>query len=284
MIFYHCLGRLPFALIYPLAWVTYLLLYYVSGYRKAVVMDNLASAFPDKSETEITLLAKKFYRQLAEVGLEITRARYMSREAFQRRVDILNPDLLISCSGDMSQTVIILTIHQGNWEWMLHGISASMGVSVDPVYKPLHSPTADRFMRDVRGRFGANPLPLKLAPREIMRSKKEPRLLAMVADQAPIRRERSYWTHFLNREAAFYPGAERIARSVGCPILFAQCRRVRQGYYQIEFHQLADPPYASQEGTITERYVKLAEQAIREQPESWLWSNRRWKRRNDKGG
>ena len=282
MIFYRCLGRLPFGLLYPLAWVTYVFLYYVSGYRKAVVMDNLASAFPDQTETEITLLAKKFYRQLAEVGVEIARARYMPREAFQRRVEILNPDLLVDCSRGFSHTVIILTIHQGNWEWMMHGLSASLGVSVDPVYKPLHSPTADRFVREVRSRFGARPLPLKMAPRDILRNKGEPRLVAMVADQAPIRRERSYWTHFLNREAAFYPGAERIARSVECPILFAQCKRVRQGHYQVEFHQLAHPPYASREGTITERYVKMAERAIREQPESWLWSNRRWKRRREK--
>jgi KDO2-lipid IV(A) lauroyltransferase len=27
--------------------------------------------------------------------------------------------------------------------------------------------------------------------------------------------------------------------------------------------------------------VRIAEQAIREQPESWLWSNRRWKRRRE---
>ncbi len=26
------------------------------------------------------------------------------------------------------------------------------------------------------------------------------------------------------------------------------------------------------------RYVKMAERAIRGEPESWLWSNRRWKR------
>ena len=62
------------------------------------------------------------------------------------------------------------------------------------------------------------------------------------------------------------------------PVLFVQCRRVRRGYYEMEFHELAKPPYKKDEHEILERYIELTERAIREQPESWLWSNRRWKR------
>ena len=278
MFFYRCLGRLPLGLLYPLAWLVYLLLYYAAGYRKAVVQDNLAQAFPDQSAKEVTVLAKKFYRQFAQVGLEIARARYMGAEEFKRRVELLNPDALVKCSEGLSRTVIILTIHQGNWEWMLHGMTARLGVPLDPVYKPLHNPGADRFMREVRGRFGARPLPLKDATRDILRNRRQFRLLAMVADQSPIRREKSYWTQFLGRDAAFHRGAETLARSLECPVIYAQCRRLRRGYYQIELHPLAEPPYTSPEGTLTERYARMAEKAIREEPESWLWSNRRWKR------
>ena len=281
MFLYRCLARIPFGLLYPLAWLVYLFVYYLAGYRKDLVTDNLSRAFPDKSATDITLLAKKFYRQLAEVTLEIAKARYMGANEFRRRVEILNPELLINSSQGLQHSVIILTIHQGNWEWMLHGISAALGTPLDPVYKPLHNRSADRFMLEVRGRFDARPLPLKMAPRDILKNRKQFRLLAMVADQSPIRRERSHWTRFLNRDAAFYSGAETIARSIACPVIFAQCRRVKQGYYQIELHSLAEPPYTSPEGSITEKYVRLAEQAICEQPESWLWSNRRWKRQRD---
>jgi KDO2-lipid IV(A) lauroyltransferase len=219
MFLYRFLGHLPLSLLYPLARLVHLFLYYVSGYRKAVVLDNLANAFPQKSEKEITLLAKNFYRQFAEVALEITRTRYMREEAFRQRVKVLNPELLTNCSRGLNRSVIILTIHQGNWEWMLHGLSAAVGVPIDPIYKPLHSRAADRFMREVRGRFGAQPLPLKEAPRDILRRRREFRLLAMVADQSTIRRERSYWTPFLHREAAFHLGPEAIARSVGCPVI-----------------------------------------------------------------
>jgi KDO2-lipid IV(A) lauroyltransferase len=283
MFMYRCLGRLPLSLLYPVAWCVYLFFYYVSGYRKAVVTENLANAFPDKSATEITFLAKKFYRRLAQTAVEIARARYMPRDAFRQRVQVVNPQLLVECSEEMTRTVIILTIHQGNWEWMLHGVSTELGMPLDPVYKPLHSPTADRFMREVRARFGARPVPMKMAPRDILGNRNRFRLVAMVADQSPIRGERSYWTTFLGREAAFYQGAEGIARALGSAVVFAQCRRLRRGHYQVRFHKLGEPPYQSPEGELTERYVRIAERAIREEPESWLWSNRRWKRQRDGG-
>jgi KDO2-lipid IV(A) lauroyltransferase len=279
---YRFLGRLPFPILYAVAWIAYLLLYHVAGYRKAVVKDNLMRAFPDQSERAITLLAKNFYRQLAQVGLEIARARYMAEDDFRQRVEIVNPELVSEASQGFSQPVIILTIHQGNWEWMLHGLSLALDRPLDPVYKPLHSPGADRFMREVRGRFGSRPLPMGKATRDILKRRREFRLLVMVADQSPIRRERSHWTQFMGGEAAFYLGAETIARATEYPVLFAQCRRRHRGHYQVQLHELARPPYDNNEHSLTERYVRMAERAIREEPESWLWSNRRWKRQRDR--
>ncbi len=111
------------------------------------------------------------------------------------------------------------------------------------------------------------------------------RLLALVADQSPTRREKGLWTTFLGRPAAFHTGAEGLARSAGFPVVFARCRRVRRGHYQLRFTEIARPPYTSDgenndnpDSAITLRYAELAERAVRDEPESWLWSNRRWKR------
>ena len=60
MIFYRALSWLPFPVLYMAASLAYLLLYYVAGYRKDVVHNNLRSAFPEKSEREVTVLEKKF--------------------------------------------------------------------------------------------------------------------------------------------------------------------------------------------------------------------------------
>ena len=114
--------------------------------------------------------------------------------------------------------------------------------------------------------------------KDIIRRRREFRIFVMVADQSPIRSERGYWTQFMNQEANFYLGAETIAKMTKFPVLYAQCRRLRRGYYEIEFKEVAQAPYDKESHAITDRYVALAEEAIRAEPQSWLWSNRRWKR------
>jgi KDO2-lipid IV(A) lauroyltransferase len=276
--FYRFISWLPFPLLYALAWVGYLLLYYVVGYRRTVVRQNLSRAFPEKSEGEIDTLARKFYRQLSQVALEIIKARRMTPEDFRDRITLTNPELLFDASEDKSRSVIVLTIHQGNWEWMLHGATTALDIPIDPVYKPLHNKTMDRLVYDIRSQFGSRPLSMAESTRDILRRRREFRIFVMVADQAPIRSERGYWTQFMNQEACFYEGGEAIARMTRFPVLFAQCQRTSRGHYRVTFHEVASPPYEKDNHAIIDRYVALAEMAIRSEPESWLWSNRRWKR------
>lgn len=282
MILYRLLSYLPFPLLYALAGLGYLVLYFLLGYRRDIVRTNLANAFPEKNDRERAVLERKFYRQLTDVAVEIVKARRMKKAEFEKRVKVINPELLRQMSNNFQDSVIVLTIHQGNWEWMLHGTTAAAGIPMDPVYKPLHSKAADKLILEVRSRFGSRPLSLEQSARDILRNRRQFRFLVMVADQSPIRRERSIWTRFMHQQAAFHPGAENIARLTGFPVVFAQCRRRRRGYYDVEFHPLATPPYEDTGAAITEQYVRMAERAIRAEPESWLWSNRRWKRQRDK--
>jgi KDO2-lipid IV(A) lauroyltransferase len=61
-------------------------------------------------------------------------------------------------------------------------------------------------------------------------------------------------------------------------------RKVKRGYYKVEIIKLFDNPKDTKEFEITECHVKLLEKIIKEQPEYWLWSHRRWKHKkpNDK--
>jgi len=282
-VFYRLLSRLPLPLLYALAWPGYLLLYYLAGYRKSVVRQNLSQAFPAKNAGEITVLAQQFYLQLVQVAMEILRTRRMSAADIRRRVSVVNPQLLREYSNDFQQPVIVLAIHQGNWEWMLHGVKLHLDIPIDPVYKPLHDKALDRLMLEIRSQFGSRPITMATAARDILRRRREFRLFVLVADQAPIETERCHWLPFLNREAAFYEGGESIATMTGHPVLFAQGRRRARGYYEVEFMEVAKPPYRRGEHRITARFVEPAEAAIRSEPQSWLWSNRRWKRQRPPG-
>jgi len=274
----RALARLPLPLLYPLANLLGLVLQSLLRYRRRVVEDNLAAAFPQANRAELKALRHGFYRHLASTLLEIVAASRLPARDLVQRVAI--PDLaLIQRPLDAGAPLLLLSLHQGNWEWMVHSLSLQLGSPVDVVYKPLHNAAADRFMVAARSRFGGRALPMRAAARALLRAQAPQRPLAMLADQSPIAREGGYWTPFLGRETPFFEGAEKLARRTGATVIFGQSVRVRRGHYEVRLSPLAAPPYDTlPEGAITEAYVRACEQAIRLQPETYLWSNRRWKR------
>ena len=280
MFIVRMISLMPFFLLYRLSRLLYIVVYYLIGYRKEVVRDNIRQAFPDKDEQQVLALAKAFYRSLADFFLEVIKAHGMSREEFSRRCRIVGGEQLKQCN---TGPVIVLCIHQGNWEWLLHGVSLQLDIAVDPVFKPLHHKGWDWFMQQVRSRFNSHPIPIRRAGRDLLKRSKDFRIFVMLADQKPIDGESCHWVPYLNREAPFFVGAEKLAWLTQYPVYFAQCRRLCQGFYEVEFKPLATPPYERTRSNthypITEAYVKAAEEAIREQPETFLWSHHRWKRK-----
>jgi KDO2-lipid IV(A) lauroyltransferase len=79
---------------YAFSDVIYFLLYYVAGYRRKVVLDNLSSSFPEKSAAQINRLMKKFYHHLCDISLESLKGFTMSPEELVKRHHILNPELV----------------------------------------------------------------------------------------------------------------------------------------------------------------------------------------------
>jgi KDO2-lipid IV(A) lauroyltransferase len=73
-------------------------------------------------------------------------------------------------------------------------------------------------------------------------------------------------------------GPEIISRGVDCPVIFINMVRVKRGCYKIKFTLITDKPSECEDGFITNRYAQLIESSVRDNPENWLWSHKRWKR------
>ncbi len=277
---YSSLALIPLGILYFFSLIGSFFLYYIARYRRKIVRDNLTKAFPDLPLSEIKNIEKDFYKHLCRVAVEIIKATRLPKSEFSNRVKIRNPELVQEISENYTRSVIVLTIHQGNWEWMLHGTTLGMGIPIDPVYKPLRNKAADDLAYIIRSRFGARPLKVVDSTRDVIKRRKEFRLFAMVAEQAPSKGARSIWLPFFNREVPFYLGGEVLAKMTNFAVVFAQCHRTKVGYYEIEFFEIARPPYKKSSNFITKEYVRLSENAILSDPSSWLWSNRRWKKVN----
>jgi KDO2-lipid IV(A) lauroyltransferase len=270
------LSRLPLSALYAVVGFVLAIVADLIRYRSEVVDYNLRLAFPDLSPTERRRLRGEYYRNFGQVIAEVIRTAAIEPEELKRRVTVRNVSE-VRDSLAQGKPVLLVAAHQCNWEWMLAALSLQLGYPLDAAYKPLKNHWADVLMLKLRARFGAYLVPAKELLGEIIKRRKELRGIALVADQEPKTSEFRHWTTFLNRETAFYMGTEEIARATRYAVFFTGMRRLRKGYYEMEFIPLLSPQERLANGELTERYAKLVEAQIHAAPADWTWSHKRWK-------
>ncbi|MDE2448127.1 MAG: lysophospholipid acyltransferase family protein [Gammaproteobacteria bacterium] len=270
------LSRVPFAALYLLADLLGWLAFRVFPHREEVVRTNLSQCFPELDEAGMRDVRRRYYAGFAEVLVEVIKSATIAPEEIRRRVRIVGmegPKALLA----QGQSVLLAAAHQCNWEWMLLALSLELGFPLDAAYKPLVDNWAEREMKKVRSRFGSRLIPAKELLADIIKRGKVVRAVAMVADQEPTTSEHKHWTRFLNRDTAFYMGPEEIARVTRFPVFFLGMKRTARGFYELSFVPLSSPGESLKSGDLTERYVRLVEQQIRDAPPDWPWSHKRWK-------
>ena len=271
------LSRVPLPVLYGISSFLGWLAYRVFPYRQHVVRENLSKAFPEFDEAALQQVMRGYYSGFADVLVELIKAASMSADEVRERVTLVNVDAALALLAQ-GKPVLLVAAHQTNWEWMLLGLAVQLGYRVDAAYKPLRNGWAEREMKAIRTKFGSRLIPAKELLADILRHGKDVRAVAMVADQEPTTSEHKHWTRFLNRETAFYMGAEEIARVTRYPAFFVGMKRVKRGHYELAFTPLA--PGGGQRlttGELTERYARLCEEQIRAAPADWPWSHKRWK-------
>jgi KDO2-lipid IV(A) lauroyltransferase len=269
-------SRLPMRALYAFSSFLYLLAFYVVRHRHQVIRGQLEQVFPDASDAERKLIHKRFLKNFCDVVVEVLKSASMTEADMRAHVQIVNLEVARRYL-DAGQSVMLVTSHLGNWEWLLHGVTLQLGYPVDAAYKPLHDQWAERLMFRIRSRFGARLVPAKELLADFLRRRGIVRAVAMNADQAPVSTDKRYWTRFLGQDTAFYIGAEQIARATRLPILYVRVRRIRRGYYQVELSPLWDGREVTEPNTVTERYARACEIDVLKSPADWLWSYRRWR-------
>lgn len=265
---------IPFSVLYVLSDVMAFFFFHVVGYRRKVVFENLRRAFPEKNESEIRQVARAAYRNLTDVTLETLKSFTASQTEIERRCLCLNPEIANQYL-DRGQTVLLMSSHLGNWEYSGLAMPLQLrGITV-LVYKPLSNKKMDAFLNRARTRTGA----VTVAMDDLFRAlrKQGQSVFVLLSDQSPSSRKSAHWVKFFGQDTASLPGADVLARKFDFPVLYYSVKRVRRGFYEIEFLEICTDPSAAAEMDITRAYARRLEADIREQPEQWLWSHKRWK-------
>ena len=279
-------AMLPFRVLYFFSDILYLLTYYVIGYRRKVVRKNLVNSFPDKPEKEIQRIEKKFYRHLCDYFVETIKMLRLSDEEVRKRMVFENPELIneLTKSG---QTCFISTGHYGNWEWVPSiCMYLENGVEQGLIYRRLRSKAFDELFLNIRSRFNPLAIEKNSALRKIIKQRNDGKtmVIGFLTDQRPSKYQDEYWTTFLHQDTLVQTGMERIARMIGCSVVYLDIVKVKRGYYRGTFSVITPDAKKESEFFVLEQYMRKLEETILKEPAYYLWSHNRWKLKKQEEG
>ena len=249
--------------------------------RHQRALDNLAIAFPDKSLQERQQIALAMWENLGRVMAETMQLdRIMADPG---RIVIASQKMFSRYQNKMG-SVVGVTLHMGNWELAAWPMTVA-GNNPAAVYRTVKNPYVDRFLRETRKQLYPGGLLGKGRDREegqttarlIMDFVRQGGRLGLACD---LHDRTGLEVPFFGRPARSVTIPAIIARRVGARIWMSRCLRVgNESRFQIELKELRVPRSANQAEDvrwITAEMQKQFEAWVREVPEQWMWSNRRW--------
>lgn len=276
------ISRLPMAALYRVSDLFFVLVYRVFRYRRRVVEENLARSFPEKSAAERSLIAREFYGHFCDLIVESFKSFTVSDAEIRSRFRVSNPEVLAPYFA-AGRSVVLAGGHYNNWEWLAVALRQQIPHRAVAIYKPLSNRFLDEKMRETRGKYGLEMLPMREVPAFFRAAVADPKTVpyAMIfgADQSPGDPRKAHWMTFLGQDTGVPFGAEKYAREYDLPVFFGVIRKVSRGKYVFELQPLTDRPREAATGAIIEEVTRRLENEIRKDPRYWLWTHRRWKHR-----
>ncbi|MFN2394788.1 MAG: lysophospholipid acyltransferase family protein [Bacteroidales bacterium] len=276
--FQHLISFLPLLVLYSFSGLLSWLFRNVFYYRLSVVRENLRKSFPDKPKEELIKIEKAFYRNLTDVMVEVIKLKSISSGQLRNRCFYTRESVeLLNQYYREGKSILIVMGHMGNWEWAGAAYPLWNSHQIITAYRPLSNKAWNLYMYNMRSRTGNIIVPMKSITRQMLKMRNEVTGTALIADQTPSV-SNAYWVKFLNQETPFFKGAEILSKKFDLPVFWGCVKRVQRGYYKIDLQLITDKPQSfEKEGSLTRLHASFLERDIQEQPESWLWSHRRWK-------
>ncbi len=270
---------LPYSVFYFLSDVIFFITYYIVQYRKKVVYNNLKLVFPQKDDKELIYIQRKFYKHMIDMFMEMVKTMSLSKEEVKKRYDVVNIEVLREIEKEKS--ILIVCSHYANWEWNV-SINNYVEGKGYAVYQKIMNTYFDNWIKKVRARWNTTLITKEETIKTVFKNVKDNvrALYGMVSDQSPQAHRAPYWTDFMGITVPVFNGAEMMARKMDLAVVFLKVSKVKRGYYKAEFIPISTDAKNTEKNEITNQFLRLTEQQIREKPEHYLWTHRRWKHRN----
>lgn len=270
---------LPFRLLYILSDIIYVIIYYIIGYRKKTVRENIALALPKLSEKERIRIEKKSFQHLCDMFLEMIKTMSLSDKEINKRFVFTNLDVYTELEKK-EKSIALLCAHYASYEWVV-SINKKIKFQGFAIYKKINNRYFDKLVKNIRSKFKATLITTKETIPTIVHNHSNSilGLYGFASDQSPKISSVFHWNTFMGIEVPIHTGAEMLAKKYNMNAIFLKVKKVKRGYYEATFELLSDSIEKVPDYQITDRFLKLVEAQIYEAPEYYLWTHKRWKHR-----
>lgn len=274
------LSILPMRLLYFISDIVFVLVYHIIGYRKKVVRANLALAFPEKTSEEHKKISKKFYHHLCDMILESIKSLSISEAALKKRFVYTNVEV-IHALEEKNRSIILMLGHYASWEWVfiLQKFVNHKGYAI---YKRIENKYFDRLVKKIRAKYDTQLITTKESIHKLGAAKLRGELTinGFAADQSAKHWKTKHWKEFMGVKVPILTGGEMMAKKLDMAVVFLAVKKVKRGHYVATFKTIAEEPREIPDFQITDRFLELVEEQIKEEPAYYLWTHKRWKYRD----
>lgn len=271
------ISKLPLQILYLFADLLFFFSFYIIGYRKKVVTNNLKNAFPEKSASEIRKIRKEFYKNFTDYIAETVKSFTISSTELRVRTQHLNQDVFHQAKAE-GKNVILLAGHVFNWEWFTALATIIPQENCHPVYRKVNSNFWEDKVKKIRNRFGNEAIEAKEVIRHMLKNQNNGDSTYMfVADQTPHFSEVNFGVQFLKQATPAFIGYDKLSTRMDLVFVYCEMKKVKRGYYQVNYHRILPEEEKFQEFEVVKKFHLMLEKTIRKRPDNWLWSHRRWK-------
>ena len=243
---------------------------------------HLRRSFPDWPEERIERVAKASLRSFLYVAVEVLfTTRLITPSTWRRYVVLENQAENVRLMLERKTPLVYVTGHFGNWEVVGYTMAA-LGFANAAVARPLDNALVSDYVYGIRQKRGLTILDKKgvtMRADDILDANGS---LSFIADQDAGRK--GCFVDFFGRKASTYKSIALLAMRHNAPVLVGYGRRLGERYrFAIGVRRIIRP--AEWEGRddpmtwLTQEYTAALEEVIREAPEQYLWTHRRWKHR-----
>lgn len=273
--FLWLVSSLPIKVLYVFADGFYVLAFYVFKYRKEVVLKNLSQAFPEKTEAERTVIAKKFYRNFTDTVFESIKFITISKKYILQHSS--SDFEMIHELTDKGRNVHIMGGHQFNWEFGNVLYAMNVKIPFVGVYMPFQNRHFEKIFYNFRKKYGTVLIPAADFKTKMYDVFSKQYTLGLVADQNPGDPANAFWMNFFGRPAPFITGPAKGAVKNNTAVIIVGFKKIKRGHYHFTNILLAENGSLFTPQQLTVMYKNELEKIIREDPSNYLWSHRRWK-------